>query len=212
FAVVATAENSSTGGGLEATASGSPNAVAARFTRSTAGSSVPVTNIRRNVSTDAQSLLKMEDQTATTTATYTEDYFLNSVRKFGLRTNGQFVSVLTGTTPAFSFIGDEDSGFSEFGGNPAVYDEGALLATFGTSLIQLLGTVNISLTSSADISLNAATLTMVGTAGLLGDLAIAGEISVTGVSGTGKTICVKSDANFGVCSDAPNGSGICTCG
>jgi len=73
FAVVATAENSSTGGGLEASASGSPNAVAARFTRSTAGSTVPVTNIRRNVSTDAQSLLKMEDQTATTTATYALD-------------------------------------------------------------------------------------------------------------------------------------------
>jgi hypothetical protein len=38
------------------------------------------------------------------------------------------------------------------------------------------------------------------------------EIHATGVSGTGKVVCVKSDGNFGQCSDAPNGSGVCTCG
>lgn len=45
-----------------------------------------------------------------------------------------------------------------------------------------------------------------------GDGAFSGELSVGGVSGTGKVWCVKSDGNAGVCSDAPGGSGTCTCG
>ena len=38
------------------------------------------------------------------------------------------------------------------------------------------------------------------------------EIGLTGVTGTGKAVCVKSDGNFGVCSDAVGGGGTCTCG
>jgi hypothetical protein len=38
------------------------------------------------------------------------------------------------------------------------------------------------------------------------------EISATGVTGTGKAICVKSDGNFGVCADAVGAGGTCTCG
>ncbi len=38
-----------------------------------------------------------------------------------------------------------------------------------------------------------------------------GSIGVTSLSGTGKVVCVKSDGSLGVCSDQPNGSGVCTC-
>lgn len=40
-----------------------------------------------------------------------------------------------------------------------------------------------------------------------------GELTFVGVSadGTGKALCVKADANIGTCTDAVNGSGICTC-
>lgn len=47
-----------------------------------------------------------------------------------------------------------------------------------------------------------------------GYLDVAGEARLSGVAGdgTGKVVCVKSDGNFGTCSDAPNSSGVCTCG
>lgn len=38
------------------------------------------------------------------------------------------------------------------------------------------------------------------------------ELTLSGVTGTGKAVCVKSDGFLGVCADAPNGSGVCTCG
>ena len=39
----------------------------------------------------------------------------------------------------------------------------------------------------------------------------AAELSLTGVTGTGKAVCVKSDGVLGVCGDAVGGSGTCTC-
>lgn len=44
------------------------------------------------------------------------------------------------------------------------------------------------------------------------DTIVSGEFEVTGVTGSGKVVCVKADGKFGVCSDAPGGSGTCTCG
>ncbi len=40
-----------------------------------------------------------------------------------------------------------------------------------------------------------------------------GEVNMASVSGdgTGKAVCVKADGNLGTCTDAPNGSGVCTC-
>lgn len=47
-----------------------------------------------------------------------------------------------------------------------------------------------------------------------GDIKLDDEVEATGVSGdgTGKVVCIKGDGNLGTCSDAPNGSGECTCG
>lgn len=47
-----------------------------------------------------------------------------------------------------------------------------------------------------------------------GDIKLNDEVEATGISGdgSGKAVCVKSDGNLGTCSDAPNGSGVCTCG
>lgn len=44
-------------------------------------------------------------------------------------------------------------------------------------------------------------------------LKVMGETSVSGISadGTGKVVCIKADSNLGTCTDAPNGSGVCTC-
>lgn len=41
--------------------------------------------------------------------------------------------------------------------------------------------------------------------------ASAAELSLTGVTGSGKAVCVKSDGALGVCGDAVGGSGTCTC-
>jgi len=43
---------------------------------------------------------------------------------------------------------------------------------------------------------------------------IEGELNVSGIrgDGSGKVVCVKADGNLGTCSDAPDGSGVCTCG
>jgi hypothetical protein len=38
------------------------------------------------------------------------------------------------------------------------------------------------------------------------------ELSIEGVTGSGKAVCVKADGNLGVCSDAVGASGTCTCG
>lgn len=42
----------------------------------------------------------------------------------------------------------------------------------------------------------------------------ASEADIDGVSGdgTGKVVCVKADGRLGTCSNAPNASGVCTCG
>ena len=47
-----------------------------------------------------------------------------------------------------------------------------------------------------------------------GNLDVNGEVDASGVSGdgTGKVVCVKSDGDLGTCSDAPDGSGVCSCG
>lgn len=37
------------------------------------------------------------------------------------------------------------------------------------------------------------------------------ELTLTGVTGTGKAVCVKSDGSLGVCSDAVGAGGTCTC-
>ena len=44
-------------------------------------------------------------------------------------------------------------------------------------------------------------------------LDVEGEATVSGVAGdgTGKAVCIKSDGNFGTCTDAVGGSGTCTC-
>ena len=41
-----------------------------------------------------------------------------------------------------------------------------------------------------------------------------GEVNISSISsdGAGKVVCIKSDGSLGTCSDAPNGSGVCTCG
>ncbi len=53
----------------------------------------------------------------------------------------------------------------------------------------------------------------IGTNSPESELHVIGEVNVSGVSGdgTGKVICIKSDGNFGTCSDQPGGSGTCTC-
>jgi len=40
------------------------------------------------------------------------------------------------------------------------------------------------------------------------------EVGIAGVAfdGTGKVVCVKSNQQLGTCTNAPNGSGVCTCG
>jgi hypothetical protein len=47
-----------------------------------------------------------------------------------------------------------------------------------------------------------------------GNSSFGAEVTVGGVAsdGTGKVVCIKSDGNLGTCSDAPDGSGVCTCG
>lgn len=47
-----------------------------------------------------------------------------------------------------------------------------------------------------------------------GDIKLAAEVEATGISGdgSGSVVCVKADGNLGTCSDAPDGSGNCTCG
>jgi hypothetical protein len=37
------------------------------------------------------------------------------------------------------------------------------------------------------------------------------ELNITGVTGSGKAVCVKADGNLGVCSDAVGAGGTCTC-
>lgn len=43
-------------------------------------------------------------------------------------------------------------------------------------------------------------------------LDVQGEIRVSGVTGSGKAVCIKSTGDFGVCSDAVGAGGTCTCG
>lgn len=38
------------------------------------------------------------------------------------------------------------------------------------------------------------------------------KVGGTASDGTGKVVCIKSDGNLGTCSNAPNASGVCTCG
>lgn len=45
-----------------------------------------------------------------------------------------------------------------------------------------------------------------------GDVSMGGELSVTGISGSGKVVCIKADGNLGTCSDAVGAGGTCTCG
>lgn len=40
----------------------------------------------------------------------------------------------------------------------------------------------------------------------------AGEINLSGVTGSGKAVCVKADGDLGVCADAVGAGGTCTCG
>jgi len=42
-------------------------------------------------------------------------------------------------------------------------------------------------------------------------ITVATELTISGVTGSGQAVCVKSDGDLGTCSDAPNGSGVCTC-
>ena len=37
------------------------------------------------------------------------------------------------------------------------------------------------------------------------------EVTITGVTGSGKAVCVKADGNLGVCADAVGAGGTCTC-
>lgn len=39
----------------------------------------------------------------------------------------------------------------------------------------------------------------------------AAELTLSGVTGSGKAVCVKADGAMGVCGDAVGGSGTCTC-
>jgi hypothetical protein len=44
-----------------------------------------------------------------------------------------------------------------------------------------------------------------------GNVKIAGELQITGVTGSGKAVCVKADKTLGTCADAVGAGGTCTC-
>lgn len=48
----------------------------------------------------------------------------------------------------------------------------------------------------------------------IGKVSIGGDLNVSTIAldGTGKVVCIKADGTLGTCSDAPNASGVCTCG
>ena len=51
----------------------------------------------------------------------------------------------------------------------------------------------------------------VGDTLIIANLTGLGEINVSGVSGSGKVVCVKADGNFGTCDNQPGAEGTCTC-
>lgn len=59
-----------------------------------------------------------------------------------------------------------------------------------------------------DILNHTAAVVSVTTAGAVS----AAELSLTGVTGTGKAVCVKADGALGVCSTVVAADGTCTCG
>lgn len=50
-----------------------------------------------------------------------------------------------------------------------------------------------------------------GSPGLRTTVVYTVEINASGVTGTGKAVCVKADGNFGTCDDAVGAGGTCTC-
>ena len=70
-------------------------------------------------------------------------------------------------------------------------------------------TVRSTATGNAlDVLNEASAVVSVSTTGAVS----AAELSLTGVTGTGKAVCVKADGAMGVCSDVVGASGTCTCG
>jgi hypothetical protein len=51
----------------------------------------------------------------------------------------------------------------------------------------------------------------IGTTNPSADLHVSGEVKISGVSGTGKIVCVKPDQTFGTCTSGPDLSGTCKC-
>jgi hypothetical protein len=72
-------------------------------------------------------------------------------------------------------------------------------------LIGTAGVTSITIDSSQNVGIKDSTPDAT--------LDVGGELRADGVAGdgTGKVVCIKSDGDFGTCSDAPNGSGVCTC-
>lgn len=125
------------------------------------------------------------------------------------------------SAPSYSFIGDTNTGFTSLAGTPCIVDEGingvCLTGNGANSFTSIAGALNVA---TGVTSNNSFTVVSIGGSGQ--EIAVNvnefivddGEVSFTGVSGdgTGKATCVKADGYIGTCSDAPNGSGVCTCG
>lgn len=125
------------------------------------------------------------------------------------------------SAPSYSFIGDTNTGFTSLAGVPCIVDEGingvCLTGNGANSFTSISGALNVA---TGVTSNNSFTVVSIGGSGQ--EIAVNtnefivddGEVTFTGVNGdgTGKALCVKADGYIGTCSDAPNGSGVCTCG
>lgn len=91
--------------------------------------------------------------------------------------------------PAITFNNDTDTGFFRTGA------DNWGISTGGTERINL-NAFGVGIGATATETLH-----------------IAGELHATGISGDGATqlVCIKGDDTFGTCTDAPDGTGSCTC-
>lgn len=215
--VEGTADAGSTGSGV-AGVSGSVGAYAGRFERGLlGGGNVPVVSIEGADNADTQALLGLKDGTATVARIYVEDYKLNGSRKFGLTPAGFFQGTGNALHATFGFLGDVDTGLVQIApGNVALTAAGVGVVSVVAGGTQLSGQTVVLQPSSANDALvvvNAGTGLSFNTDSGNFKITKTGEVTFAGVGadGTGKTLCVKADANIGTCTTVVGAGGTCTC-
>lgn len=111
-------------------------------------------------------------------------------RGFGIQINNLFTEAASGNHPLLAQL--VVNGFT---------------ATVGAATVTDAATIYVPNAPSATVSGGLYSIWVDA-----GNVRLDGELTIGGVSGSGKAVCVKADGDLGVCADAVGAGGTCTCG